>query len=190
MLLLMFVPFRSLHCLVMRVLTFATLAAFPFFAFSAEPMLEWDANTEPDVAGYRVYFGEKPGVYEQSVDVGAETSYVLSDLDPGVTFYFAITAYTVDGLESDFSDEISYTAAIDGVTAALSHCDLINVNGNASVRFSAALGQVCTVLASSDLRAWHEVYRTTAAQDGEIVYDDGPMQAGVVRFFRVVLSPP
>ncbi len=71
--------------------------------------LQWDANSEPDVAGYKIYYGTNSGVYFVSVDVGNTTTTTVGNLTPGVTYYFAATAYNVSRLESDRSNEVSYT---------------------------------------------------------------------------------
>ena len=51
--------------------------------------LAWDANTEPDLAGYKIYYGTASGDYSHSNDVGNVTEYTLTDLDEGVTYYLA-----------------------------------------------------------------------------------------------------
>jgi hypothetical protein len=72
--------------------------------------LAWDPNPETDIAGYRLYYGTEPRVYSAPVDViGQVTTGVVPGLLPGVTYFFAATAYNTAGLESDYSDEISYT---------------------------------------------------------------------------------
>lgn len=71
-------------------------------------ILEWDANTETNLAGYRVYSGRQSRVYDSVLDVGNQTLAQLTT-QPGTTYY-AVTAYDTDGLESDFSDEVFYTA--------------------------------------------------------------------------------
>ena len=40
--------------------------------------LQWDPNTEADVAGYWVYIGNAPGNYTSTVDVGNVTSYTFN----------------------------------------------------------------------------------------------------------------
>jgi hypothetical protein len=62
--------------------------------------LAWDANTETNIAGYRVYFGTSAGMYSDNVDVGSLTSYTVSGLQPGTRYYFAVTAYNSNGNES------------------------------------------------------------------------------------------
>ena len=68
--------------------------------------LIWDPNTEPDLAGYKLYYGLSSGNYPYIVDVGNQTTYTLSNLEVGKTYYIAATAYTTAGLESDYSNEV------------------------------------------------------------------------------------
>jgi len=70
--------------------------------------LAWDASTDPTVTGYNVYYGTESGTYTNVISVGKSNSAIVSNLVIGVTYYFAATTYTVDGLESDYSSEASY----------------------------------------------------------------------------------
>jgi hypothetical protein len=79
-------------------------------AYSAQVTLAWDPNTDPDLAGYRIHYGLLSDQYSNSVDVGNQTSYTLSNLEDGETYYLAATAYDRDGNESDFSNEVVYSA--------------------------------------------------------------------------------
>jgi len=76
--------------------------------------LAWDAPTTnvdgsplTDLAGYKVYVGTAPGTYGTSVNVGNVTTYILSGLTSGQTYYIAVTAYDYDNNESDYSNEVS-----------------------------------------------------------------------------------
>lgn len=69
---------------------------------------EWNANTESDLAGYKMYWGNLSGVYGNSFDVGNQTNYTVIELVEGQTYYFAATAYDTTGNESGYSDEVSY----------------------------------------------------------------------------------
>jgi hypothetical protein len=69
--------------------------------------LAWDPNTEPDVAGYQIYYGTSSRNYRYSVDVGNVTTYTIQGLTQGVTYYIALTAYDSADNESDFSNEVS-----------------------------------------------------------------------------------
>ena len=50
-------------------------------------------------------------------DVGHDTSYAVSDLVEGETYYFVVTAYDIYGNESDYSTEISTTISVAADTA-------------------------------------------------------------------------
>jgi hypothetical protein len=76
---------------------------------SAQVTLAWDPNSEPDVAGYKIYYGFLSNQYIYNVDVGNRTSCTLSSLQDGTTYYFAATAYNIGRYESDFSNEVVFT---------------------------------------------------------------------------------
>jgi hypothetical protein len=67
--------------------------------------LTWSAIPE-GAAGFKVYYGRTPGVYDSAIDVGMAVGYDFSNLAPG-TYYFSVTAYDVTGSESPFSNEVS-----------------------------------------------------------------------------------
>ena len=87
---------------VAAIFSFATSA----FAETSSVSLSWHPNTEPDIAGYKVYWGTSSGVYGQFSDV-SQTTASVSDLTVGVRYYFAVTAYNEAGLESGYSEEVS-----------------------------------------------------------------------------------
>ena len=90
-----------------------------FFALCALPLqsayaagsveVQWDANTEPELAGYKIYWGTSSGNYSSSKDVGNTTTCTITGLDEGKTYYFAATAYDGSNNESGYSNQISYT---------------------------------------------------------------------------------
>lgn len=79
---------------------------------SGNATVSWDANTEPDLAGYRLYYGTAPGVYGTPIDVGNVTSYLVTGLTAGVVYYFAVTAYDTSGNESAKSTEVTLSTLI------------------------------------------------------------------------------
>jgi fibronectin type 3 domain-containing protein len=63
------------------------------------------------VQGYRVYYGTSSRAYLQTKGAGldstGETDFVVTNLQAGRTYYFAVTAYDASGNESDYSSEAS-----------------------------------------------------------------------------------
>ncbi len=71
----------------------------------AAATLAWDPVADR-VDGYRVYWGTVSHQYDSRADVGASTSHTVTNLQPGATYFFAVTAYNAGG-ESPFSPEVS-----------------------------------------------------------------------------------
>jgi hypothetical protein len=72
--------------------------------------LAWDPNPEPDVESYVVHYGLRPGVYFRHVPVGNVTNTTLDLPLPAASYYLALSALDMEGLESDYSSEIVYDA--------------------------------------------------------------------------------
>lgn len=77
----------------------------------ANPVLEWDAVTDPNLSFYRVYYGTAHGIYQQAfgsgINVGNVTTYTVTGLSSGTTYYYAVTAVDTSNVESTYSNEIS-----------------------------------------------------------------------------------
>ena len=79
-------------------------------------MLAWNASTDPNVAGYNIYYGGASGVYTNEISAGNATNVTISGLVPGTTYYFAATTYDAVGMESPFSSEVSYLVPLNAPT--------------------------------------------------------------------------
>jgi hypothetical protein len=77
-------------------------------ANAASVSLAWDASTGPNVAGYKIRYGTTSQTYTQQLDVGNATIGTVSNLTAGTSYYLATTAYDTSGVESGFSNEVSY----------------------------------------------------------------------------------
>jgi hypothetical protein len=71
--------------------------------------VSWTANSEADLAGYRVYVGTRSGSYGFAgpFEVSNRTSFTVTNLPVGTTYFFAVSAFDKSGNESAKSAEIS-----------------------------------------------------------------------------------
>ena len=123
----------------LRILKCAALAASVFFTFSeavyaADVTLQWDADADPNVMGYRLYYDTDSGDPYQgygathgSSPIGINPAYDDQNPDPNVveftihglsegTYYFAVTALNYSSnppLESGYSNEVSTVLSTD-----------------------------------------------------------------------------
>ena len=67
----------------------------------------WNANSEADIAGYKLSYGTQTGVYTTMVDVGNVTSWPLT-LAGGQRYYFAVQAYNTSAMASPYSAEVFF----------------------------------------------------------------------------------
>ncbi len=85
-----------------------------FFAFSmscsalaATVEISFEHSESPNVSGYTVHYGKQSRDYVQSIDIGTESKCRISDLKTESLYYFAVTAYTELGYQSDYSAELA-----------------------------------------------------------------------------------
>ncbi|MGA2867439.1 MAG: MBG domain-containing protein, partial [Verrucomicrobiota bacterium] len=71
--------------------------------------MAWDPSADPDVVGYTLYYGVASQTYTNESQVGNVTNATISGLVSGTTYFFAATATDSVGLESEFSNEVTYT---------------------------------------------------------------------------------
>ena len=90
-----------------------------------ELLLTWNPNAEPDLAGYRVYWGTSSGNYTGQVDVGDTTGCALRGLTNGTTYYIAVTAYDSSGNESGRSVEVHLAPTVPVATASPSEVSVV-----------------------------------------------------------------
>ena len=96
----------------------------------SEITLQWDPNTEPDLNGYMVYYDDEThcendedtctnptGLFDGTGAVeGASPiiiqaipsspEFTLTGLDESIDWFFSVTAYDTENLESDFSNQV------------------------------------------------------------------------------------
>jgi hypothetical protein len=102
--------------IVVRPLVRSSLVFLFLFSFGARmteagvATLAWDHSSDASVAGYTVGIGSKPGHYTKQINVGMTTHYTFPSLADG-TYYIAVRAYSSDGFNSGYSNEVVATIA-------------------------------------------------------------------------------
>lgn len=175
-------PKTKLSAALMSALLACALLSSPDQALAVIPSgtasLAWDSSTSSDVAGYRVYMGTTSGNYTSSVVAGNATTTTISGLVTGATYYFAVKAYNTSGVESAFSNEISFVPGT--ATLRLS----VTANGQAVLTVKGLAGHTYEVQTSRTLTSWSILGNVTAGSDGLASYTDSPAVVGVKRFYR------
>jgi len=115
---------------------------------AATVSLSWDANTESNLAGYKVYYQADSAVLPfqgsgaaegaSPVQVYNKTTATISGLDPGRTYYFAITAYDAAGMESSYSNIVTVPESAPPTVILSSPANNSTVSGKVSVIASAS----------------------------------------------------
>jgi hypothetical protein len=146
--------------------------ADPSVILLPQATLTWNASYG-DVAGYNLYYGEATGSYQNEISGGTNLSTTVTGLVFGLTYYFAVTAADVCGNESDFSNEIFFTAPPQTL-------ELVLADGQANQSFT-------FVQSSTDLVNWSTCEAVLASNTCQVVVD--PTLPAV--FYRAggVLSP-
>lgn len=91
-------------------MTVAMLIALVTSAWCAEITLQWDANTESDLAGYNVWYTDdtEPKKYQETVSPDL-TEYTVTNLRSGTEYSFHLTAFDTEALESADSNTVQGT---------------------------------------------------------------------------------
>jgi hypothetical protein len=142
------------------------------------------------------------------VDAGPATNCTVTGLNVGITYYFAVTAYDMVGLESVFSPEISYTVpatnsvppSTNSVPPSTNSAPLgkgkgkLRLNMTASkqptLTATAPAGYVYDVQASTDLETWTTISSVTASSSGTISYTDKRAKDNKGQYYRLKQTSP
>ena len=65
-----------------------------------------DGSTLMDLAGYRIYYGNSPGNYDNTITINIGLSSYLVESLGASDWYFAMTAFNSLGIESVYSEEV------------------------------------------------------------------------------------
>jgi len=106
--------FSTLNLFYRTLLTFfVTILVVPFtislVMAAGTATISWDKSQEPDIKGYKIFYGTESGNLTDYVEVNSpdKTSYTFEDLQEGKTYYFYVVAVDLAGQESEPSDGVS-----------------------------------------------------------------------------------
>lgn len=174
------------------------IAICPFVASAAvtpssSVSLEWNANPESDVAGYKVYFGTESQNYTAVINVVGATKTELPAVSLGSTYYLAVSAYNAAGAESPRSAELKVTAEVP--TGVVDTSMSFSAPGQGQLQWRYPKSNVpgadkFTVYASEDLQTWNPAGTVSAtdstSSDGDWLYFNFPYAADKPQmFFKV-----
>ncbi len=73
------------------------------------PTTYLDNSPLTNLGGYKIYYGTSPGSYSEVINLPNPglVTYVVENLTGNTTYYFVVTAYDADGIESGFSSSVS-----------------------------------------------------------------------------------
>ncbi|MGB9082489.1 MAG: Ig-like domain-containing protein [Desulfuromonadaceae bacterium] len=127
-----------------KMLVKSVLASILSLGLSAPVMassvsLQWDASTDADVAGYKVYHSAGSSALEGTtpLNVANQTSASLDGLDPNLSYEFAVTAYNAAGAESSFSNIVTLPEQAPPTIDITSPADSASVSGTVSIAVNA-----------------------------------------------------
>ncbi len=131
-------------------LSIALFFCFVTPAYALDVTLQWDANTEPDLAGYWIYYDTDSGhpytgsgaqqgnspiqmtlAQDQNPDPNV-VEYTVYNLPTG-TYYFSVTAYNTGNLESGYSNEVNTNSSPDSTPPIISNIQVASVTDTTAV---------------------------------------------------------
>ena len=145
--------------------------------------LAWDGLGDglgDGVAGYRLHYGVASGLYTQSIDAGVETHVAVPELSRSTSYFFAVTSYDENGLDSLFSDEIRWAAQTPTVSIR------IGSQGQPGVSVSGLPGHSYSIQSMQVGGAWTTLGVLTLGPTGILEFLDRDALRFPNRFYRVV----
>ncbi len=151
---------------------------------TSQVTLAWDASVST-VSGYRLYYGVSSRDYTNVTDVGSATTTTVSNLVSSTTYFFAVTAYDLVGLESDFSTELSYT-----VPTPSPILQLASRNQSVVLTANGQPGSAWNLLTTTNLLAWQQLTNLILDAGGAFQFSVPASTDESARFFRLQQASP
>ncbi len=169
---------------------------------AAPPVLNlvWSASPDTNVAGYLLAWGYARGGEVNQLDVQNVTAVSLAGFGTNTTYYFTVSAYAANGLDSAASNELSYSVPgsstnsansppTNQVTLALTLVQSASgPTGGMVLSWNTVVGQSYQVQYKTNLGqgSWNNLGGPVVSTNGTMVVSDtgGDPQ----RYYRVVLQ--
>jgi hypothetical protein len=142
--------------------------------------LAWDPSPDASVSGYAVYYGTNSGSYQTRNNVGSQTNSIIQVPTNGATYFFVVTAYTVDGVESLPSNEVSYTAPEGLPTVQLR----VTPTRQFILTVTGQVGRTYNIQTSPDLITWSVIGSVIVPAGGLLDFTDTNTTSFPKRFYR------
>jgi len=145
--------------------------------------LAWDPSRDARVAGYAVYYGQVGSTTTNRLDIGAATNATIYSLTVASNYFFYVTSYNTNQLESSPSPIIFYRPP------ALSGLRLTpQVNGTVKIQFRTAPGAVGSIqyTVSWVNPGWQTVGTAIADTNGVVTITDSVVKRYPTCFYRAV----
>jgi len=156
--------------------------------YAGQASLQWD-YTASGAAGFVLYCGTSSANYTTRIDVGNTTSYTISNLTNGATYFCAVTVYDSAKHESLYSSQIQFTVPNSTPMAPLAPNGVTASNG------TSASSVTVNWTASSGATSYSVLRSTTLGSNGSSVavtssvsFIDTSITPGVLYFYSVVAS--
>lgn len=143
--------------------------------------LAWNPVPDPNIAGYNLYYGVVSRIYTDVVPVGNAEQVTITGLVPGVTYFLAVTSRLSSGLESAYSDEISFVLP----TTAPSLEQAVSPSGQFYFAGSAPAGHTYDILATQDFALWLAIDTVTVDVSGRFEFADPDASLYPSRFYQL-----
>jgi hypothetical protein len=147
--------------------------------------LAWSPSADTNVTGYHIYYGVASRSYTGMVNVRGALTATVSNLVEGTTYYFAATAYNTLGMESEYSNEISYA-----VPAALARLRIRAATARQIIlTVTGPIGRTNEILATQDFKTWTVIGTVTMGAGGSSSFTDTNAASFPKRFYRTREKP-
>ncbi len=146
-------------------------------------LVNWNRSPDPQVIGYRIYYGTSSGHYLISYPTGNATSNTVAGLTAGVAYFFAVTAYGTNGIESPFSEEINFVPGqpLVQLLATPNHDFALTVDG--------LIAHSYDIEATQDFKTWSVIGNVTTGAVGSTSFTDTNAALFTRRFYRTKATP-